>query len=598
MSKLSSLNISWLQSSTLQGVFLLWALIFSAAPVHAAGPYQVIVEGVEGAVRHNVEAVLAIPNGLVIAGRVEPVWARRFARQAQGRAQRALEPFGYYSPEIKTDLVTGDDASYRLRVTISPGEPVRVSQRSIRLSGPGADVPQLRQRVEAFPLEPDMPMRHDLYEDAKGLLLATAFDLGFLEARFSVHEVRLNRENRQATIDLELETGPQFFFGDVTFTGADGFPEATLRRYLAFAPGEPFSEDRLSRSQSNLLDADTFRSVKVEPDRSRVEGQRIPVQVDLVAMPHYQLRPGLGYGTDTGARMSLRFRNINAFHLGHELHSDLLYAELHQDLSGRYLVPLAGHLDSLMSFSLQYNRNLYDAFEASTLAAEASLTRGFARGYKATAYLNLSTETYQVGEDQTRQTTLVMPGLRIGQRLWSFDRPGRPQKGYSWQLEARGSSTTLGSDVSLLQGLVSSSTIIPLPRQTQLILRAEGGATLQNEFSDLPASMRFFAGGDQSVRGYAYKSLGPKDSNGDVIGGRHMAVGSIEGDKRLGDDWSLALFYDSGNAFNDLSHFELQHGAGFGVRRHTPVGPVKLDLARQLGGSNNYRIHLSVGFVW
>ncbi len=129
-------------------------------------------------------------------------------------------------------------------------------------------------------------------------------------------------------------------------------------------------------------------------------------------------------------------------------------------------------------------------------------------------------------------------------------------------------------------------------------MRAEGGITIQDEFDDLPPSMRFFAGGDQSVRGYAYKSLGPKDAQGDVIGGRHLMIGSAEVEMPINDDWSLALFYDTGNAFDNVKDYELAHGAGLGIRRHTPIGPIKLDIARQLEGNRDYRLHLSVGFGW
>ncbi len=573
--------------------------LFSAGNVSAAEPFEVIVAGVEGDMKENVEAALAIPHGLVRDGRVEPTWARRFARQSRDRAAKALEPFGYYAPEVATDLASIGDGGFRLTVTIAPGEPVRISHRSIVLSGPGEDHSRLKRLVANFPLTVGEVLRHDLYEEGKGKLLATATSLGYLDARFVRHEVRLTRAALEAEIDLELETGPQYRFGEVTFHGAEDFPEHVLRRYLAFSSGETFVDTKLSQTQANLYDADKFRGAKVTAEHDQAEEQTVPVRVDLEPMPQYQLRPGIGYGTDTGARASLRFRDSNSFHLGHELQGDLLYAQLRQVLSARYLVPLASRLDSLMAFSVQFDRDVNDTFDSRSLETEASLTHGFAKGVKTTFFLNLSQEAYQVGDEDSRVTTLVMPGVRLGQRRWRFDSPGRPREGYSWEVEVRGSSSSLGSDVSLLQGLIGGSAIIRLPGQMQMILRTEGGTTWQDVFDDLPASMRFFAGGDNSVRGYAYKSLGPEDSNGDVTGGRHMLIGSVELERRLGKDWSLALFYDSGNAFDDFNDFELAHGAGFGVRRHTPIGPIKLDLARQVGNNDNaFRLHMSVGFGW
>jgi translocation and assembly module TamA len=114
---------------------------------------------------------------------------------------------------------------------------------------------------------------------------------------------------------------------------------------------------------------------------------------------------------------------------------------------------------------------------------------------------------------------------------------------------------------------------------------------------DLPASLRFFAGGDRSVRGYSYQSLGPKDSTGKVIGGKNLFVGSLEIERPVLKDWGVALFYDAGNAFNSLSEVNLFQGAGIGLRYYSPVGTLRLDLARQIGVDNpKFRIHFTVGF--
>jgi translocation and assembly module TamA len=138
----------------------------------------------------------------------------------------------------------------------------------------------------------------------------------------------------------------------------------------------------------------------------------------------------------------------------------------------------------------------------------------------------------------------------------------------------------------------------PLTRRFTLHSRVEAATTFKDdEFSEVPASLRFFVGGDSSVRGYAYKSRGPKDKNGDVIGGESLLVGSIEGEYALNDDWGLALFYDMGSAFDAFDDVTFIRGAGIGIRRYTPIGPIKIDLANRVSESHHgVRIHLSVGF--
>jgi translocation and assembly module TamA len=145
--------------------------------------------------------------------------------------------------------------------------------------------------------------------------------------------------------------------------------------------------------------------------------------------------------------------------------------------------------------------------------------------------------------------------------------------------------------------LLSGDAIIPLPFRFSLLTRIEGGTTLCNSLEDLPPSVRFFAGGDRSVRGYAYQSLGPKDVFGDVTGGKHLLVGSIELEKAIAKIFGVAAFYDVGNAFNSFGHMDLQQGVGLGIRLYTPVGPIRLDLARQVGVKDpDFRIHFTVGF--
>jgi translocation and assembly module TamA len=141
--------------------------------------------------------------------------------------------------------------------------------------------------------------------------------------------------------------------------------------------------------------------------------------------------------------------------------------------------------------------------------------------------------------------------------------------------------------------------MVPLGNGFFLLLRGQAGVTLQSEpLQSLPPSLRFFAGGDNSLRGYPYQSLGPKNPSGQVVGGKNLLVGTLEFEKAFSTTWGLAAFYDAGNAFDDFSQFQLKQNAGLGLRIYTPVGPIRLDLARQIGETDNqYRISLSIGFA-
>lgn len=191
---------------------------------------------------------------------------------------------------------------------------------------------------------------------------------------------------------------------------------------------------------------------------------------------------------------------------------------------------------------------------------------------------------------------LLLPGLRFSQR--NLDDLIRPTQGYHYALEVRGTHRLVGSDVGFLQCIAEGSGITALPGRFSIQARAKGATSiLDDPFSDLPTSLRFFAGGDNSVRGYAYKSLGPRGSSGEVIGGKNLLQGGIELERALFDRWGISLFYDAGNAFDSFADYQIYQGAGIGLHYHTPIGAVNLSLARQLGVTNpSNRIHFTIGF--
>ncbi|MFP5506345.1 MAG: autotransporter assembly complex protein TamA, partial [Gammaproteobacteria bacterium] len=122
----------------------------------------------------------------------------------------------------------------------------------------------------------------------------------------------------------------------------------------------------------------------------------------------------------------------------------------------------------------------------------------------------------------------------------------------------------------------------------------EGATTWIDGFRELPASLRFFAGGDQSVRGYDFQELGPRDASGQVIGGKHLVFGSLEYEHRVHGNWGVAAFVDTGNAFNS-THEGLETGAGIGLRWRSPIGMVRLDLAAAVSQDNALRLHFTLG---
>jgi len=578
-------------------LFLTLILILPAPPARAAEPVEVVIRGVEEEMLDNVRVALGLPPGLVREGTVNRRWLKRFARQVPKKVGPALEPFGYFAADAEVALEELEKNRFRLTVEVDPGEPVRVRLVRFELVGPGEEASSLRDMVKDFPLREGAVLRQDRYEKAKGSLKARALDLGYLAAGFPTHEILVHRGEGWADIDLVLETGPRYLFGHALLLGAEDYPKGFLRRFLAFSPGEVFSHARLGQTQLNFLDTDRFREVLITPRIEAAEDQRVSVEIHLAPSPRRRLRPGIGYGTDTGARLSLEYRDLNVFHRAHLLEGDLLMAELRQSLTSSYTIPWGRNIQTATVLRLGYNREDIDTYETQSIFAEGEVVRDYGKGRRGSVFLRLLQEDSTIADDDFR-SRMVIPGIRYSRRR--YPDTVRPKEGYHFRIEVRGGHQSLGSDTGLVQTLVSGNALLPLPGRLSLFARMDGGLTLQNEaLEEFPVSLRFFAGGDQSVRGYAYQSLAPSDSDGEVVGGKHVLVGSLELERALGENWGGALFYDIGNAFDSLSEYELAQGAGIGIRRYTPVGPVRIDLARQVGQKDpSYRLHLSVGFGW
>lgn len=585
--------------SNLLFIWLLLPLIAMTfvAQVWAAAPLRFELEGVDGELRDSLSAALAPPPNLLRDGTVDQRWLRRFVDQVPGTVQKAMQPFGYYQPSVDTELREVDPTSYVLKVRIERGPAIRLARLQIDLSGSGAQNDKLMALLTEFPLQQGDVLHQGIYEEGKAALKRRAQDLGYLDADYRLHEIRIDVGQAKADIELLLETGPRYRFGAVAFSGADQYPESFLRRYLAFDSGDIFSYARLGETQLNLLDADRFEEIRMLPDRTNTVDDSIPIGIALTPGAAKRLRPGIGYGTDTGARFSLSFDHLNVFERGHALNLQLNLSQVRQSAIGVYTIPDVENKYDATVLRSGYEKEDNDSFDTEKITVEAERLRDFGRGRKGSLYVQFFQEKYTVG-DETDTARMILPGVRYSQRRYRD--LVRPRKGYQYSLEMRGGHQWLGSDTGLLQMLVAGNLLRPLPGRMTLFTRVEGGYTAQNEpLEDVPASLRFFAGGDQSVRGYAYQSLGPEDENGEVIGGKHLLVGSVELERALGENWAVALFFDAGNAFNDFDDMDLQKGAGLGIRRYTPVGPVRLDLARQLDVDDpGYRIHLSIGFGW
>ena len=548
---------------------------------------DVRVKGVKGAMYDNILSRLKIFLHKD-SRRLTGFEITRLHRHAEADIEEALAPFGYYAPSIVGTLEQEGDA-WKAVYTVNRGEPVRVTAVRISVEGPGGD--DLAWAAREFPLEIGDVLDQSLYEKGKKQMVRSALRLGFLTARFSRLELRINRQAKTGEVDLVLDTGPRYLFG-ITTSDQKVIKPGLLARYLPYKVGDPWAPARLFELQRILYATDFFSRVSVRGDIEAASDLQIPVTVELETPQHLNRYSfGLGYATDTGARTQLQWRNRLLNTSGHKARGALQIAELENKFTLRYDIPRNDPRYDSYVVGATYNDLSWEQTQTRLVAAGLTLDHGEPR-IRYGVSIEGRNEKYDVGAT-SGTSKLLMPGANLAM-IWA-DSLVNTKNGLQLAVNLNGASEAAVSDATFLQVTGSSKLIFSPFRPWRLIGRGTLGATLVDSIDDLPPSLRFYAGGDQSIRGFDYKELGTKDPSGTVVGGRYLVVGSAELERAIDERWSLAAFFDVGNAMDDPK-VDFEQGAGIGMRFRLPFGQVRLDLATALSDNNNpVRLHLSVG---
>lgn len=562
-------------------------LLFHAQPLWAAPALQVQIEGVKDDLLENVRQLLSIEQQKN-ADSLTPARIRRLHGRAEAEIKKALEPFGYYQVQVNADLQQTDQG-WLARYVITPGPQVRIGKLDIDLQGEARNDPAFEKLLNDFPIREGAPLRHQRYEQAKTELHTLAAERGYFDAELRQHQVAVDLQSYSARVTLQFDSGPRYHFGAVQFEHTV-INEQLLRRYLPFKEGDPYLSTKLLDLQRSLIDSDYFERVEVSPKPEQGVDRAVPVQVTLTARPRSRYSFGIGYGTDTGARGSIGFDRRYVNRRGHRFKSELQISQIRNQVEARYEIPVRDPRADRVFVRAQYADEDLKTSTSKSLELGTGLEQrlGLWRQVFSLTYLD---SDFTVGTQQGH-TTLLMPGAS-----WTrvkTDNPLYTRHGSRVGLDLRGAYEEILSDTSFVQARLHGKWIRSIGRD-RVIARAEAGTTWVQDFERLPPSVRFFAGGDHSVRGFAYQSLGPEDSAGNVIGGRHLLVGRIEYEHRIKEKWAAAVFYDAGNAINNFGD-PLEHSVGVGLRWRSPVGWVRVDVAKPLSEpGEGVRLHLTIG---
>ena len=553
----------------------------------AVAQAELDVVGVDGELERNVRAFAALDGEPCDA---EDWLIRRRFRALENEARKALEPFGYYDPDIEARLEFGESC-WHADLTINPGEPLRYRNVDVRIGGAATSDAAFLNLPGVDAMQPGNTLRHEHYDTLKRRLQTLAADRGYFEARFDASRLDVWPQDGAADVALHFDSGPRYRLGEIHIEQSFLDPEIA-RGYIDLAPGTLYDGVDLARAHRDLSESMYFGSVEVLPDVDRASDGHIPITIRLQPASRIEYTVGIGASTDTGLRFRAGFRHNRVNQRGHRIISDLNVSAVVQGITSEYRIPLEDPRREWFSIAAAASREDNDTFNEDAQRLGLRWTRIMSTDWLRTLSLDFSNESFDVG-DNVDTSRLLVPGITFDHK--KADRDFFPANGRRLVLDLQGTDNALGSTTSYAQATLRARWVRSFGTGNRLLARLNAGVTASKDFERLPPSVRFFAGGDESIRGFAYESLGPKDASGNVIGGNNLLVGSLEYERHLRGNFYGALFVDAGNAF-DGGNFEAETGAGVGVKWRSPVGLVRLYLGYPVSADDGkIRVHFRLG---
>ncbi|GMV30507.1 MAG: hypothetical protein AMXMBFR59_26320 [Rhodanobacteraceae bacterium] len=572
-------------------------LLLFATPTVSAAKIVTTLGGVDGDLK--IAALAGLDLTQYADRDVSAAQARRLYERAPAQIATALEPYGYYDAEVTGELKETPEG-WNAILTVKPGEPVVVAELDLKLDGEARELRSVRQALRAFQPKQGQPMNHDAYERGKAAIQAALFADGFLDAKLVTHRVEITRGTHKATVRLTWEPGQRYRIGKTEFEGSH-FNDGFLLRYVPWQEGDFYTQEQLLSLQQRLTEADYFSIVDVNPDVEHAADGVVPIRVTLAPAKRSIYTGGLFIGTDTGfgVRGGLERRWMNR--RGHKFKSELILAQRLTSASALYQIPLPGTDSRAFNFGVNYRDEDTETTRSKTSSLVASETRQW-MGFTRTLGLHLQTGDFEIGDRKQvvfrGNSTMLYPQFALTRKR--ADDPLFVRRGYSVNLLARAAAEGVLSDTNVVQMRGDVKWIRQLQWRHRLILRGTVGMSWVDDFNQLPPDLRFFAGGDRSIRGYGYQTIGPAleidpTKKPVVIGGKHLVTAGAEYEYYFKPKWGIATFVDAGDAFSGTD-YEPKIGAGLGLRWRSPVGMVRFDLAAPLREpKDGVQIHLVIG---
>lgn len=564
-------------------------ILFAALSAFADKPITLKVEGIKNkAAYNNVMVHLSSLKTIPVEN------SDRYYYLASKTIDEALRAVGYFNSKIDYQFVPQPNAKQDLLIaSVALDEPVKIAEIQVQLLGDA-------EKDENFlALQKQVPklgtvLNQGVYDDYKAELEKVALAKGFFDYQFLTHRLAILPSAHEAYWQLAFDSGKRYRYGNIRFQGSQ-IREDYLRNILAIQSGDPYLINDLSELSTDLSASNWFKSVLVQPN---IDKQSKKVDLDVLVQPRlknsYEI--GIGYGTDVGPRLQFGWNKPWINSRGQSFSSNFYISDPKKTIEATYKIPLLKQpLNYYYEISTGYEEEKKNDTDTSglTLAILRYWNRetgwqnsfGVRARYDNFTQANVSNRTLLIYPTAGFNRTRVRGGLF-------------PYWGDSQKITLNWGNKAVGSDVDFYSAIASTSWIRTYAENHRFLTRAEIGYLSTNQFDKIPLALRFFAGGDRSIRGYGYHKISPKDKNGELTGANRLFTASIEYQYQVKPKWWGAIFYDTGFASDRFAFNDLRKGAGIGVRWNSPIGAVKFDIATPINDkddSKNIQFYIGIG---
>ena len=569
-------------------------LLASAASVHAA-QVDVQIEGLDEEMRDAARATLKLAG--YEKRDISPAELRAAYRDADEEIRNALEAFGFYDVQVDKKLSGDADKGWKAQFTVTPGKPAIVRGERVEVRGEGRQQRRVAEAVAGFAPKVGDRLDHATYEASKQVIDSSLRGAGFLDAKYLQRRVTVKPEQDSADINLVWDSGLRYRFGEVRFSGDAPFPDKFLQEFVPWRPGDYFNSERVLNLQQRLADADYFQLVSVQPALDEKKDGAVPIDVLLNRDERMVYSGEVYYSTDFGAgvRLGVERRWLNK--KGHKADAQIDYSQRLEQYALHYQIPRPSRNDRSYDYGAAYRDETTDTSRSRSFQLAASRSEKRWHGFTRTLGFKFLRGDFEIGQDEDNlefghSKLLFAEGTLSRRRL--NDRLA-PRRGYVLDFGVRLASDAIISDTDIAQTWGRLTWLLPQGERSRFKFRAEAGAMAVGDFNALPPDLRFYAGGDRSIRGFDYHAIGETSAQGNIIGGKYLALGSAEYEHYFTEQWGAAIFSDAGDAFSN--DFNLNVSVGVGVRWRSPLGPVRVDFAVPVKTEleKSWRVHVLLG---